>query len=126
MARSWLTSRHTPHPVFLFFLFFLFFCFPLLSQRIWRKQIKYDCRKRLADTRPRVKGRFVSRAVEESELLRQGGEGADGGESADGTDGPGGADGAAADDAPACPPSPTSLLRSELPALPPLGQDWGQ
>jgi hypothetical protein len=22
-------------------------------QRIWRKQIKYDCRKRLADTRPR-------------------------------------------------------------------------
>lgn len=29
--------------------------------RIWRKQIKYDCRKRLADTRPRVKGRFVSR-----------------------------------------------------------------
>ncbi len=30
-------------------------------QRIWRKQIKYDCRKRLADTRPRVKGRFVSR-----------------------------------------------------------------
>ena len=30
-------------------------------KRIWRKQIKYDCRKRLADTRPRVKGRFVSR-----------------------------------------------------------------
>lgn len=30
-------------------------------RRIWRKQIKYDCRKRLADTRPRVKGRFVSR-----------------------------------------------------------------
>jgi hypothetical protein len=30
-------------------------------QRIWRKQIKYDCRKRLADNRPRVKGRFVSR-----------------------------------------------------------------
>ena len=30
--------------------------------RIWRKQIKYDCRKRLADTRPRVKGRFVSRS----------------------------------------------------------------
>ena len=34
-------------------------------KRIWRKQIKYDCRKRLADTRPRVKGRFVSRAVED-------------------------------------------------------------
>jgi len=31
------------------------------KRRIWRKQIKYDCRKRLADTRPRVKGRFVSR-----------------------------------------------------------------
>jgi len=30
-------------------------------RRIWQKQIKYDCRKRLADTRPRVKGRFVSR-----------------------------------------------------------------
>lgn len=30
-------------------------------RRVWRKQIKYDCRKRLADTRPRVKGRFVSR-----------------------------------------------------------------
>jgi len=30
-------------------------------KRVWRKQIKYDCRKRLADTRPRVKGRFVSR-----------------------------------------------------------------
>jgi hypothetical protein len=31
------------------------------QRRVWRKQIKYDCRKRLADTRPRVKGRFVSR-----------------------------------------------------------------
>eukprot|EP01041_Mallomonas_annulata_P013552 gene13552-28746_t len=31
------------------------------KRRIWRKQIKYDCRKRLADTRPRIKGRFVSR-----------------------------------------------------------------
>lgn len=31
------------------------------KRRVWRKQIKYDCRKRLADTRPRVKGRFVSR-----------------------------------------------------------------
>lgn len=34
------------------------------QKRIWRKQIKYDCRKRLADTRPRVKGRFVSRIGE--------------------------------------------------------------
>lgn len=38
-------------------------------KRIWRKQIKYDCRKRLADTRPRVKGRFVSRIGENGEEL---------------------------------------------------------
>jgi len=31
------------------------------QRRVWSKQIKYDCRKRLADTRPRIKGRFVSR-----------------------------------------------------------------
>lgn len=31
------------------------------KRRVWRKQIKYDCRKTLADNRPRVKGRFVSR-----------------------------------------------------------------
>lgn len=36
-------------------------------RRVWRKQIKYDCRKRLADTRPRVKGRFVSRKAREQE-----------------------------------------------------------
>ncbi|KAL3799957.1 hypothetical protein HJC23_007430 [Cyclotella cryptica] len=32
------------------------------KQRMWRKRIKYDCRKKLADSRPRIKGRFVKRS----------------------------------------------------------------
>lgn len=35
--------------------------------RIWRKRIKYDCRKKLADSRPRIKGRFVKRSDVEEE-----------------------------------------------------------
>lgn len=35
------------------------------QRRVWRKRIKYDCRKKLADNRPRVKGRFVKRSEEE-------------------------------------------------------------
>ena len=35
--------------------------------RIWRKRIKYDCRKKLADSRPRIKGRFVKRSDVEVE-----------------------------------------------------------
>ena len=33
------------------------------SKRCWNKQVKYYCRKRLADTRPRVKGRFIPKEV---------------------------------------------------------------
>lgn len=38
------------------------------KMRIWRKRIKYDCRKKLADSRPRIKGRFVKRSdIDEEE-----------------------------------------------------------
>ena len=39
------------------------------SKRVWRKKVKYDVRKSFADTRLRVKGRFVSK--EDLEVLKE-------------------------------------------------------
>ncbi|CAI5724875.1 unnamed protein product [Hyaloperonospora brassicae] len=36
------------------------------KNRTWKKSIKYDCRKKLADDRPRIKGRFVRVGLETS------------------------------------------------------------
>jgi hypothetical protein len=39
------------------------------ARRIWRKRIKYDCRKKLADSRPRIKGRFVKRSDMDEDVV---------------------------------------------------------
>ena len=39
------------------------------KQRVWTKKVKYDVRKKFADSRLRVKGRFVKK--EDEELLRE-------------------------------------------------------
>jgi len=33
----------------------------LRKRRIWKKKINYDCRKKVADNRLRIKGKFVTR-----------------------------------------------------------------
>jgi len=38
------------------------------NRRVWTKKVKYDVRKNFADSRLRVKGRFVKK--EDEELLR--------------------------------------------------------
>ena len=38
----------------------MFFCY-FRKKRIWKKKVSYDCRKKVADGRLRIKGKFVTR-----------------------------------------------------------------
>lgn len=40
------------------------------KNRIWSKKVSYDCRKRVADSRLRIKGRFITRK-QASKILEQ-------------------------------------------------------
>lgn len=40
------------------------------KNRIWGKKVSYDCRKRVADSRLRIKGRFITRK-QASRILKQ-------------------------------------------------------
>ncbi len=36
-------------------------CYFFRKKRIWKKKVSYDCRKKVADGRLRIKGKFVTR-----------------------------------------------------------------
>lgn len=71
---SWtaLPSTKPSRCAFVQWIFFIQPCSLLhfsLSFQVWTKMVKYDVRKNFADTRMRVKGRFVKK--EDEALLRE-------------------------------------------------------